>query len=272
MLGLIVGVLLLVFCVAMLIFGFGSIGGAIGVIFVMGIAVLLIFSSLKKMVRNKKTSRHGEKCYGKILDCVKSGASVLNKFEYKIIASVYVPSLQKRLILEEIVGYDNDDEYPKDSYCELLYYNGDINVVGVVKENEVPHLTLERLNEEEVKNEYKEYKQSRKEKEVMTSEKAEKIAVGFGKAYAIYTIVGFYIFSLVLIFLTSYLSKMIELLKNISANFPLSLIYPAALIINLGAIVPMVLSPMNSKRRTILGILWFIATAFIMLQAALFNS
>ena len=76
MIGFWLGVFLLVVCVLMIIFASGDLFGLIGVAFVICIAIGLIKAELNKRKRDKKTSKQGEKCYAKLLDCVKTGSFV----------------------------------------------------------------------------------------------------------------------------------------------------------------------------------------------------
>ena len=142
----------------------------------------------------------------------------------------------------------------------------------MVDKGDVAKDILDKLDDKSVSEEYhkyiKEMEQERKEKEEELSEKAERVIGKINKAYVIYTVVGFYIFSIIVIFITDYFSKMLELLKDFSNKMPMSIIYPLVLVINLSIIFPMVFSPENSKRRVFLGLLWFLSMAFIMFQGA----
>ena len=275
MIGLFLGIFLLVVCVLMLIFAGGDIVGTLGVLFVVGISLWLIVTELNKIKRDRKTSKKGEKCYAKILDCARTGNFIGTKEEYKVVAVVYVSSMQKRLFQEEVVGFNHPEKYPRNSYFQVLYYENDINVCDRVDEKEIPHNVLEILNSEEVDKEYDEYVtkklQEDAEKRNKEMEQAEKLAEKFYKFDQIYTIVAMYLFSLFTAFITSYFSKMFELLKDFSNNMPLSIIYPIVLLINLSLVVPIVFSPEESRKREIFALLWFFSMAFIMLQTAFFQ-
>ena len=273
MIGLILGIFLLIMCFVMIMFGSGDLFGFVGVGLVGCLAVWLIITQLKKMKNDRVTERNGEVCFGKILDCVETGAFAFSKREYKVIVSLYVASLQRRLILEEIVGFNNQDKYPKNSYFKIIYYNGDINVKMMVYEHEIPQDILNKLNDEAVNKEYSDYqkeqeikREEQRQKEYEMAAKAERVVKKVEKAYTIYTIIGFYIFSIILIFVTSYFSKMIKMFKDFSTNMPMVIIYPIVLIINLSVIYPMIKNPVNSKKRVIFGLLWFFTMAFIMIQ------
>ena len=275
MIGLFLGIFLLVVCILMLLFAGGDIVGMVGVLFVVGIALWLIVTELNKKRRDRRTSKKGEKCYAKILDCARTGNFIGNKEEYKVVTVLYVSSMQKRIFQEETVGFNHPEKYPRNSYFHVLYYEDDINVCDRVDEKEIPQNILEVLNDKEVDKEYDEYvtkkMQEDAEKRNKEIEKAEKLAEKIYKFDRIYTIVAIYLFSLFTAFITSYFSKMFELLKNFSNNMPLSFIYPVVLIINLSLVVPIVSSPEESRKREIFALIWFFSMAFIMLQTAFFQ-
>lgn len=187
MIGLFLGIFLLLMCIIMFMFGSGGLGGFLGVGFVFALALWLIFQELKKKVNDKKTSVQGEKCCARILDCVKTGNFILNKEEYKVITAVYVPSLQKKLILEEIVGFNNFEQYPKDSFFSVLYHNNDINIKERLSETEIPNEILKVLKDEVVLNEYNEYKKENQEiQQVAMEEKIQKATSIMEKVQLIY--------------------------------------------------------------------------------------
>lgn len=159
MVGLILGIFLVLMCILMLNFGSGDILGFISVIFVMIIGLCLIFNELKKRKKDKKTAKHGEECYARVLSCEETGTFFLDKKEYKVIVAVYVKSLQKRLILEEIIGFNKEDEYLSDSYLMVLYHKGDINVKEKINEVSIPNDILDILKDESVLKEYQEYQE-----------------------------------------------------------------------------------------------------------------
>ena len=189
MIGLLLGTFLLIVCVIMLIWGSGDIGGFFGVIFVMVLALALIFKELKKRFNDGKTSLSGEKCYARIMDCIKTGNFFGSKEEYKIIAAVYVPSLQKRIILEETVGFNNYEKYPTNSYFMVLFYDNDINVKEKVDEIEIPNDILKILKDESVLNDYVEYNKGieavNKENQFQTEGQLKKASEAMEKAQLI---------------------------------------------------------------------------------------
>jgi len=113
---LLLGIFLLGISIFMLIFGSGGLGGFIGVCFVIYLAIRLIKDALNKSNQDKETTRYGEECYARVLDCVPTGSFIAGKEEFKVIIVLYVSSLDKRFIQEEVVGYTTKNSYPKDSY------------------------------------------------------------------------------------------------------------------------------------------------------------
>ena len=265
MLGLYIGIFLLIVCIIMFIFGGWD--AVLAIVFVVALAIWLIYLGLKKIKTDNMTSKFGEKCYARVLECVKTGSYVLGREEYKAIMAVYVPSIKKTIFLEEIVGFDNYSNYPIDSYFSVLYYNNDINIQNNVNKDEVPSNILNILSNESIIQEYNEFKADKEQKEhekqetmiAVLEDKATKV----NRILAILTISGFYFFSISAILLTSYLSKMLEIGKDFLGNMPMSIIYPSVLAIHLCSITPMILSPENSEKRVLLGLLYFLTFAFI---------
>ncbi len=168
------GLFFILICVVFVLFG--AIG--FGVLFVFALGIIMIVSALKDVKKDKTTSKKGERCYSRILDCVKTGNFVLSKEEYKVIVVAYIPSLGKRIFLEETVGYNCPDKYPKDAYLSILYNNGDMNVDKLVNESSIPSDVLKSITEESVEKEYEEYvaekERKAKETERMIQDNVEK--------------------------------------------------------------------------------------------------
>ena len=150
MIGLFLGIFLLVISIIIIILGDGNLGGFLGVLFVIILAIWLIITELKKKKKDRKTSKIGEKCYARILECKETGAFILNKIEYKVIVAVYVPSLQKKLILEEVVGFNNSEQYPKDSFYRVLYYNNDLNIKEKLNNTDEFNSYREEMNKKQL--------------------------------------------------------------------------------------------------------------------------
>ncbi len=271
LIGLWLGIFLLLICLAVLIFGTYGVTEFLGVFFVVIIAAVLIVQYLKKKKEDLNTKRNGEECYAKIIKCIETGAFVLSKKEYKVIVTLYVPSLTKRIILEEIVGYNNAEKYPNDSYFSVLYYNNDINIKEMVSEKDIPGDILKILNDEEVQKEYQQYLSEQEQKRNEMNEKVEgkvkKIVPVIERALFIRNIVLCYVITIFIIIITSYLSRMMKLMSDFMNNMPMAIIYPLALVISLSLPIPLIKSQESSPKRLIFGLLWFFSLAFIMMSA-----
>ncbi len=229
-----------------------------------GLGLLFIISGIKKIKMNRSTKLNGERCFGKILNC-----DLVNPTdtEYEVTVSIYVPSMRKRTICREEVG-KNNFKYPINTYLEVLYYNNDINVVRNVRADEIPSNILEVLNDGAVQEELNEYNNNTyaeadiREGEII--DKVEAIQQTAGKISLIIQTMSFFAFSILSIIFTGYIFDMFEMFSDFSGNFPWSLVFPLVLMINLGAIYPMIKNPINSKERVVCGLLFFATLVFIM--------
>jgi hypothetical protein len=249
------------------------ISGTIGILFVFCIAMVLIIGYFKKKKIDVTTKVHGEECYAKVLDCLETGNFAFNKREVKVIALLYSEHENKRRVLEEVVGYNNIESYPKDSYLKVIYYNDDINVKNIIDEREVPSNIKTYLNDDlatkaydEFKKEQKEKQEEQKLKEEAINRKINKVRGKISTIQMVYTIVGFIGFSILTAYFTEYFKRMFEMFKDFSSNMPMVLVYPGILVLNWVFCILMAIYPPDSKKRTIFGILWFISMGFIMIQ------
>ncbi len=270
---LILGIALLVICIIFLINS--GIIGILPVGFVMIIAISLIIRGLKKKKKDSKTDKLGETCFGKVIECTKTGNFALDKEEYLVTVSFYSESLKKKLIMDEVTKYVSYNEYPKDTYVKVIYYNSDINIKEKINENIIPNDILKIINNNEGIEEYKKKKEEEKEKELEKQNeikrKVENVMPIIEKVGKIYTTIACFLFSILVIFFASYITNMINSFKNFNNNMIQPIIMVLILIINLGTIIPLNYSPFNSKKRLLFGILWFISTACIMISVVFIN-
>ena len=273
---LIVGLIALICSLLSLSLSWG-IDGYLAIIFCIIISLWIIYKglikALKKMNSNSDTLKRGEECYAKILDCVGTGFYIFAREVYKIIVVVYIPSIKKKIIIEENVGFINYKKYVPNSYLKVLYYNNDINIGEMVNENEIPNDILNILNDSSVNSEFTEYVMIKEEEKIQEeNSQREKFGVAtqvFGYILAAIPIGLFYLFSICLIFFnspssgTSYFNETIYLMKNFIINLPLSIMYPLSLIISLTAIVPMILN--SHLKRLFFLVLWFVSICFIIM-------
>lgn len=108
------------------------------------IGLFMLFSGLKKVIKNAFTNTNGEPCFGRICDIYKSGAYVNGIPELKADILVYIPSINETQVISEIIGFDSF-KYPKGSYVQLKYYNGDINFIGYANQETIPLLIQDEL-------------------------------------------------------------------------------------------------------------------------------
>lgn len=101
------------------------------------IGLYMLISGLKKIIKDRKTKKHGIQCYAIVRDIQKTGSYVNGKPEFKTILNFINPETNQLETIEEITGFDYN-KYPIDSYVLCKFYQGDINLEGLVSENEIP--------------------------------------------------------------------------------------------------------------------------------------
>lgn len=101
------------------------------------IGVFMIIRGLRKIIKDKKTKKHGINCYGIVNDIKVTGSYVNGNPEYKAIIEFVNPETNQLGSIEEIIGFDHN-KYPINSYVLCKYYQGDINFENIVPENEIP--------------------------------------------------------------------------------------------------------------------------------------
>ena len=268
---LIVGIFLILFGVIIILFVSGGMLKFILAISFICLALFLIFRVIKKMLLDRSTSLHGEECYAKVLECVPTETILFGKEEYKVVVAVYVSSINKTLLLEESIGYGN---YQVDSYISVLYYNGDINIIDYLNEDEVPSDILKKLNDESVINEYAEDKKiieqnEQKAKEIMenkvipVAKRVEDLKTTSSLTKNIISMIVAFIFSLIVILISPYFGIVINLVKKLPENIITLIILLILPIINLLSIPPMILCNDNSKKKAIFALIYFLSIMII---------
>lgn len=102
------------------------------------IGIIMIIIGLRKIIKNAKTEKFGEVCYGRIIDIRKTGTRVNNVPELKAIVAVYIESLGTTEEIEEVIGLATNRKYNVGDYIEGKYYNGDINIDSYIPETMIP--------------------------------------------------------------------------------------------------------------------------------------
>lgn len=108
------------------------------------IGLLFLFFGIRKIFKDKKTDKYGEMCFGKIFKVYESGTYVNGKAEYKADFLVFIPSLNTTKTFSEVIGYD-PFKYPLNSFVSIKHYNNDINICGVIDENNIPSIAKNML-------------------------------------------------------------------------------------------------------------------------------
>lgn len=115
----------------------------LGLVGIVGAFVLI--KGIKKLIKNNKTEKIGEQCYGKICGIRPTGARFLNKPVYKVFVAVHIPSINKIDITETEIGTDNIS-YSIGSYVLMKYYKGNSKIEKIIENsNEIPKTICEQI-------------------------------------------------------------------------------------------------------------------------------
>lgn len=102
------------------------------------IGIFMVAWGLRKIIRNSQTDKHGETCYGRIIDIKESGKYVNDMPELNAVVKVYVESTRTLEEIEEVIGLATNQKYQIGDYIEGKYYNGDINIASYIPETAIP--------------------------------------------------------------------------------------------------------------------------------------
>ena len=116
----------------------------IGIFWLVGIVFFV--SGLLEILKNYKTDKYGEPCYGRILNITNTGCYSNGVPELKATICVYVESTGTLEYADEILGMATKVQYSKGDYVEGKYYNGDINIISEISENLVPSHIVSELS------------------------------------------------------------------------------------------------------------------------------
>lgn len=104
------------------------------------IGLFMLYTGLKKIIKNHNTNVYGEIVYGKICNIYNSGTYINEVPELKADFLIYVPSEWGTKVVSEVIGLDNIKNcYQIGDYVEVKYYNNDINIIRTVTEDELPY-------------------------------------------------------------------------------------------------------------------------------------
>lgn len=102
------------------------------------VGIIMIAVGVRKIIRNAKTEKFGEVCYGRITDIRRTGSAVNGVPELKAVVVVYIESLGTTQEIEEVIGLATKRKYNIGDYIEGKYYNGDINIDSYIPKDVIP--------------------------------------------------------------------------------------------------------------------------------------
>ena len=122
---------------------FGEFKTSILLFFLIFIAVGLwiMYLGIKELLKNKKTNKYGEICYGIItsIDADTSSVQVNGNCQYKATVNFYYPQLNGTMTFCESYGYKRE-KYSVGECVKVKYYNDDINIIeGNIDINTLPY-------------------------------------------------------------------------------------------------------------------------------------
>lgn len=101
------------------------------------IGITLFSKGLRKIIKNYKTEKYGEECYGIVNNIYPTGTYINHQPEFKADFIVYIPSQNKTEIVSEVIGL-NYGKYPIQSFVKCKYYENDVNIKGIIDYNSIP--------------------------------------------------------------------------------------------------------------------------------------
>lgn len=101
------------------------------------VGLILMYSGMKTIIKDKKTKKYGRECFGIVNDIRRTGSSSNGNDEYKAIVNIVNPETNTTTEIEEIIGFDYY-KYPINSFVLCKYYEGDINIERIAQETEIP--------------------------------------------------------------------------------------------------------------------------------------
>ena len=116
----------------------------IGFFWLVGLVIFVI--GIIELLRNHKTDKYGETCYGRILNISNTGCYSNDVPELKATICVYVESTGTLEFADEILGIATKVPYSKGDYIEGKFYKGDINITSEISQSEVPSHIASELN------------------------------------------------------------------------------------------------------------------------------
>lgn len=101
------------------------------------VGIYLIIKGISKLIKNYKTSKKGEECYGIIKNIKPTDNKVNGHPIYEVEVITYIESIRNLETISEEIGFKYS-KYPIGTFVKLKYYNGDINILKNVEFNDMP--------------------------------------------------------------------------------------------------------------------------------------
>ena len=101
------------------------------------IGVYLIFIGAKKVIKDSKTNKFGIECFGIVRSVEPTNVYINDRPQYRTNIDIVNPNTLQLEQLSEVTG-TNYYKYPINSYVKCKYYEGDINIIGMIIENDIP--------------------------------------------------------------------------------------------------------------------------------------
>lgn len=108
------------------------------------VGIFLIVTGLRKLIRDGRTEKQGEICYGMVENVYPSGSYVNGQPLYKADVLVFIPSENREATISENIGFKSYD-YPVQSFVKVKYFNNDINIKERLSLEKVPLDIKERF-------------------------------------------------------------------------------------------------------------------------------
>lgn len=101
------------------------------------IGLYLIVVGAKKIIKNSKTNKYGLECFGIVRGIKPTGAYVNKQPLYKAKVEIVKPNTLQLELCSEDIG-TNFNKYPVNSFIKCKYYKGDINIICMVEQDDIP--------------------------------------------------------------------------------------------------------------------------------------
>lgn len=108
------------------------------------IGICILVGSIRKFLKDSKTSKNGVLCYGIIKAVTRTGNYVNNRPELKAVLDIINPNTNQVEEVQEVIGFD-PYKYAIGSYMICKYYEGDINFERKAEPGEITDSIKDRI-------------------------------------------------------------------------------------------------------------------------------